>query len=364
MMTAAECLERIAERDPVVQAWEVVDPKAGARQGLPIGIKDLIDTADFPTTYGSPRYRGHRPARDAACVAALKKAGAVILGKTVTTEFAVFNPGKTRNPRDPSRTPGGSSSGSAAAVADGMVPAALGSQTAASIIRPAAFCGCIGWKPTFGTFSLQGVHPLSPSLDTLGFFVSDLDLVPVLYEMLAGIRLRPAKATRFALCRTEAWPAAEASTQAAIEKLATEEVQLSPGLVEAQIRIMGAEAAISLRNEPEPSPKLRAFLDAGRAVTPQQLQEAQQSAAQGRAEIDRIFERCDALITPATVGEAPVGLDSTGDPLFSRIWTLLGTPCVSLPLLTGPAGMPLGVQVIGPRGRDDVLLAAARSLVA
>jgi amidase len=364
-MNAAECLDRIAARDPIVQAWEVVDWNARGREGLPIGIKDLIDTADFPTTYGSPHYRGHRPSRDAACVAALRKAGAVILGKTVTTEFAVFNPGKTRNPRDPSRTPGGSSSGSAAAVADRMVPAALGTQTAASIIRPASYCGCIGWKATFGTFAMDGIHPIAPSLDTLGFLVESLDLVAPLYEMLGSRRLPPARATRFAFCRTEAWPTAEPSTQRAFENYNAryDEVELAPGLVDAQIAIMGAEGVIALRDEPAPSPKLRAFLDAGRAVTPEQLRHARQRAEEGRKEIDRIFEKYDALITPATVGEAPVGLESTGDPVFSRIWTLLGTPCVSLPLLTGPAGMPLGVQVIGPRGRDEVLLAAARSLV-
>src|SRR5207248_1017588 len=161
-------LARIAEREPEVRAWQAVDANARG-DGIPIGVKDLIDTADLPTSYGSPIYRGHRPSRDAACVAALKRAGQVILGKTVTTEFAVYSPGKTRNPHDPKRTPGGSSSGSAAAVAAGMVPAALGTQTAASIVRPASFCGCIGWKPTYGTFSMEGIHPLAPSLDTLGF---------------------------------------------------------------------------------------------------------------------------------------------------------------------------------------------------
>ncbi|MCA1825952.1 MAG: amidase [Myxococcales bacterium] len=364
-MNAAECLDRIAARDPIVQAWEVVDWSARGREGLPVGIKDLIDTADFPTTYGSAHYRGHRPARDAACVAALRKAGAVILGKTVTTEFAVFNPGKTRNPRDPARTPGGSSSGSAAAVADGMVPAALGTQTAASIIRPAAYCGCIGWKPTFGTFAMEGIHPISPSLDTLGFFVQSLDLVAPLYRMLAGVELPEARATRFAFCKTEAWGGAESSTQRAFQNYYGRyvEVQLAPGLVDAQIAIMGAEGAVALRNAPEPSAKLRAFLDAGRAVMPDQLRQARERAEQGRREIERVFEKFDAVITPATTGEAPVGLDSTGDPLFSRIWTLLGNPCVSLPLLKGAAGLPLGVQVIGPRGRDEVLLAAARSLM-
>jgi len=365
-MTVEECLARIAEREPIVQAWEVVD--TGARGEMPIGIKDLIDTADLPTTYGSPLYRGHRPKKDAACVAALRRAGMAILGKTVTTEFAVYSPGKTRNPRDPSRTPGGSSSGSAAAVADGMAPAALGTQTAASIVRPASFCGCIGWKPTYGAFSMEGIHPIAPSLDTLGFFVRDLDLVAPLYAALSGAALQPARSKpRIALCRTEAWHRAEPSTRAAIEQFARAcaEVELAPGLVDAQIAIMGAEAAVSLGGEPEAglSAKARAFLEAGGLVTPSQLREAHQRAARGRAEIDAIFQSFDGLITLAAAGEAPVGLENTGDPLFSRIWSLLGTPCVSLPLLKGPAGLPLGVQVIGPRGRDDVLLSVARSLV-
>jgi amidase len=367
-MTVDECLERIAGREPAVQAWEVVD--TGARgDGLPIGVKDLIDTADFPTAYGSPLYRGHRPARDAACVAALRRWGAIVLGKTVTTEFAVYSPGKTRNPHDPNRTPGGSSSGSAAAVADGMVPAALGTQTAASIVRPASFCGCIGWKPTHGTFSMGGIRPIAPSLDTLGFFVSTLDLVPSLYGALGGAPLQPAPVKpRLALCRTEAWTQAEPSTRAALEKFASAwpEVDLTPGLVDAQIAIMGAEAAGAFGGLPsgQLSAKLRVFLEAGAAVAPALLNGAYQRAAQGRLEIAAVFERFDALITIAAAGEAPIGLDSTGDPLYSRIWSLLGTPCVSLPLLKGPAGLPLGVQVVGPRGRDGLLLAAARSLMA
>ena len=180
-----DCLARIAEREPAVQAWESLDEEGALREarridrlrerpplgGLPVGIKDLIDTKDLPTSYGSPIHRGHRPAADAECVRRLREAGAIVLGKTVTTEFAVYTPGKTRNPRDPARTPGGSSSGSASAVADGMVPAALGSQTAGSVIRPASFCGVIGFKPSHGVIPLAGVHPLAPSLDTLGFFV-------------------------------------------------------------------------------------------------------------------------------------------------------------------------------------------------
>src|SRR5947199_2471695 len=204
------CLARIAEREPTVQAWEVLDAEgalAAARRmdrlrdrpplcGLPVGVKDLIDTADLPTAYGSPIHRGHQPSHDAESVRRLREAGAIVLGKTVTTEFAVYSPGKTRNPHDPSRTPGGSSSGSAAAVADGMVPAALGSQTAGSVIRPASYCGVMGFKPSFGLLPLEGVHPLAPSLDTLGLFVRALDDIPLLVSVLSSSpvpQIRPAR---------------------------------------------------------------------------------------------------------------------------------------------------------------------------
>ena len=388
------CLLRISEREPAVQAWEVLDAEGAlgeARRidalrerpllsGLPIGIKDLIDTADLPTAYGSPIYRGHRPAADAACVRALRKAGAVVLGKTVTTEFAVYSPGKTRNPRDPSRTPGGSSSGSAAAVADGMVPAALGTQTAGSIIRPASFCGAIGWKPTHGAFDLAGVHPLAPSLDTLGFFVQALEDVPVLTAALLGRppppMPRPPRRPVFGLCRTELWDRLEPATRGAIEDAAARlgrggaevrEADLGPsflGLVEAQVAIMGAEAALELREELEErtsdlSPRLREFLEAGRACSPARLLAAREQAERCRREMDGVLASLDALLTPAAAGEAPVGLSSTGDPAFCRIWTLLGTPCVSLPVLRGPSGLPVGLQLVGRRGGEEGLLAAA-----
>ncbi len=382
-----DCLERIHARESGVQAWELLDEEGALREarridalaerpplcGLPVGIKDLIDTADLPTGYGSPLYRGHRPARDAACVRLLRQAGAVIVGKTVTTEFAVYTPGKTRNPRDVSRTPGGSSSGSAAAVADGMVPLALGTQTAASVIRPASFCGVIGWKPGFGTLSLEGVHALAPSLDTLGFFVRDLADVRVALAAL-GAPLpahQQKRAPVIGLCRTETWDRAEPSTRSALEdaaaRLGAREVKLGPsfdGLVEAQLAIMAAEAALSLRSElarsPEAlSPRLRELLAEGRAISPQRLREAHAHAASCRLELDAIFDEVDALLTPAAAGEAPEGIASTGDPLFSRIWTLLGNPAVSLPLCEGPAGLPLGLQLIGPAAGDSQLLAAA-----
>jgi Asp-tRNA(Asn)/Glu-tRNA(Gln) amidotransferase A subunit family amidase len=293
-----------------------------------------------------------------------------VLGKTVTTEFAVYTPGKTRNPHDPSRTPGGSSSGSAAAVADGMAPAALGSQTAGSVIRPASFCGCVGYKPTFGTFDLQGVHPLAPSLDTLGFFVRALEDVPLLISALSSspevpIRPRPA---RLALCRTEAWPRAAPQTQKAVEiaaeALGARDLELGEpfaGLVEAQIAVMGAEAAQALRHEPQDrlSPRLREFLREGAKVAPERLAAARQQAERCRRELDAAFAQFDALLTPAAPGEAPEGLGGTGDPIFCRIWTLLGVPCLSLPVLRGPAGLPVGMQIVGRRGHDHALLECA-----
>jgi Asp-tRNA(Asn)/Glu-tRNA(Gln) amidotransferase A subunit family amidase len=383
-----DCLARIEEREPVVQAWEALDVDGALREarridrmrekpplgGLPIGVKDLIDTKDLPTAYGSPIHRGHRPAADAECVRRLREAGAIVLGKTVTTEFAVYSPGKTRNPRDPSRTPGGSSSGSAAAVADGMVPFALGSQTAASVVRPASFCGVIGFKPTHGLIPLDGVHALAPSLDTLGFFVRRLEDAAPLLEVLAG---RPALRIgtgrpELGFVRTEAWPRAAPETQRAVEDagrhLGAPEIELGPGfagLVDAQIAIMGAEANQAMRGEPRErlSLKLQRFLQDGAAVSPARLRAAHEQAERCRREIDEVFRRVDALVTPAVVGEAPIGLESTGDPLFSRIWTLLGTPCLSLPVLKGPAGLPIGLQVVGPRGDEGRLLGAASRIL-
>jgi Asp-tRNA(Asn)/Glu-tRNA(Gln) amidotransferase A subunit family amidase len=379
-------LRRIEEREPVVQAWEHLDPEqalAHARRidrqrdppwlrGLPIGVKDLIDMADLPTEYGTPIHRGHRPDRDAACIAALREGGAVILGKTVTTELASYSPGKTRNPRDPGRTPGGSSSGSAAAVADGMVPAALGSQTAGSVIRPASYCGVVGFKPTYGVLDLAGVHPLAPSLDTLGFFVETLEDAPIVFAALRS-QSRPGalvpRKPRIGLCRTEQWKLAERTTQdavaAAAAKLeARDDVELPPGLAEAQEIVMAVEAARALAperaaGEERLSRKLRDLLEKGDRCPREQYDEAIARMRRARAGAADAFRDADVLITPAAPGEAPVGLLSTGDPAFSRIWTLLGVPCLSLPLLRGPAGLPLGLQLIGAPGKDLELLAAA-----
>lgn len=388
----AACLERIATREPAVGAFEHLGAEgalAAARRidampqrpplaGLPIGVKDIFDTADLPTERGSAAFRGRSPGADSAAVARLRAAGAVVLGKTVTTELAFYAPGKTRNPHDPSRTPGGSSSGSAAAVAARLVPAALGSQTAGSVIRPASFCGVVGMKPTFGAVSMEGVSPFAPSLDTFGLFVNDVEALPLLLRAAGhpvgapGLRGPP----RLALCRTEQWPLAEPSTRVLVEAAAgalaaagatVEERDLGPeftGLADAQRTIMAAEGARTLReirerHRPALSKVLLDFLAEGDAVAPEREEAARALAARCRAALPETFSRFDALLTASAVGEAPVGLESTGDPAFNRIWTLLGLPCVTLPAARGPAGMPVGIQLVGPAGGDANLVAAA-----
>lgn len=373
------CLDRIAERDEEVRAWTVVDPQQeasdGPLAGLPVGIKDIIDTADMPTEYGSPIYAGHQPDRDAICVARLRAAGALVLGKTVTTEFALFHPGPTRNPHDLTRTPGGSSSGSAAAVADGMVPVALGTQTAGSVVRPASFCGVFGFKPTFGLVPTDGVKPCAPSLDTVGVFARDVDGLAAVTTVMAGtdVPVGP-EPQRVGFVRTFEWEGAEPATREALERLARRvgaaDVSLPDsfaGLVAAQERLMAHEAVISLAVERAEhtarcSPRLLALLETGDAVTAEDAAAALRLRDAARAGLDRLFADHDALLAPAVLGEAPLGLDATGDPLFCRVWTLLGNPCVAVPGLQGPHGLPLGVQVIAPLGQDHVALGAARWL--
>lgn len=389
------CLARIEEREPVVHAWVHLDrdlalrqaaacdaePPRGPLHGVPVGVKDIIDTADQPTAYGSSAYAGHRPPADAVCVRRLREAGAVVLGKTVTTEFALFHPGPTANPHDPSRTPGGSSSGSAAAVADGHVPVALATQTAGSITRPAAFCGVFGLKPTFDRLDRTGVNPTSPTLDTLGVLARDAADLGPLAAVLAG---EPVDAfdpgrdplpdkPRIGFVRTAHWgacdPDARERIETAVERLAgdatVEEVTLPAGLVEAQTTIMLREVADCLAPQRHAhgealSAQLRALLDEGAAVTDGDHRAALALAGDARERLVEVFVDHDVLLAPAVRGEAPVGLNATGDPLLCRAWTLLGAPTVAVPGLTGAAGLPLGVQVAAPAGRDDLALAAAR----
>jgi Asp-tRNA(Asn)/Glu-tRNA(Gln) amidotransferase A subunit family amidase len=391
-------LERIEAREAVVGAWQYLDseatlaaarrrdaePPRGPLHGIPIAVKDLIDTADMPTAYGSPIYRDHRPAADASCVALARAAGAIVLGKTVTTEFAAFTPGKTANPRNPAHTPGGSSSGSAAAVADGMAPLAFGTQTAGSVIRPAAYCGCVGYKPSFGLINRTGVKPLADSLDTIGilarsvedaaFFAGVLTERPALRHLVV-----PSAAPRFGLYRTPMWDEAEPATAAALDTArealeragaAVSELVIAPRhqrLNQIQDTVMGFEMVRALaweriEHSAELSPRLAQMLDAGLAIGAADYDLALLRTAEARAELDAFFGACDAILVPAAPGEAPAGLGGTGDPVFNRMWTLLGVPCLTLPARWGETGLPTGVQLVGRLGGDGRLLACAAFL--
>jgi Asp-tRNA(Asn)/Glu-tRNA(Gln) amidotransferase A subunit family amidase len=398
------CIDRIDAEEARVRAWQFFDPaqalaqarrldaevasgaSTGTLHGLPIGVKDLMDSADMPTSYGSSVYAGHRPVADAACVAASRSAGAIIMGKTVTTEFASYQPGVTANPRAPldaPRTPGGSSSGSAAAVAAGMVPLAFATQTAGSIVRPAAYCGVVGYKPTHGALALAGIKSLSPSLDTIGvitrsvddaaFFVGTLARLPLLSSDAAPARLR------VGICHTPHWARASNEARQALADAARLLEQAGAivcdlalpaacdGLTEAQIDIMGYEVNHAFAHEVRTSfsalsGRLTDVLAAGRAVDGNRYVAAQQLAVRARQSFEALFDSVDIVLAPSTEGEAPAGLAATGDPIFNRLWTLLGNPCVHVPIGNGPAGMPLGVTLIGPRYGDAQTLMAASAL--
>jgi Asp-tRNA(Asn)/Glu-tRNA(Gln) amidotransferase A subunit family amidase len=386
------CLERIAKREPEVRAWAYVDPQralAEARErdretprsllhGVPVGIKDVIDTADMPTEYNSPIYRGHRPKTDAACVALLRRAGCVILGKTATTEFANNHPAPTRNPHNLQHTPGGSSSGSAAAVADGMVPLALGTQTGGSVIRPAAYCGVAACKPSFGSINRAGLKFVAESLDTIGVFGKTEHLL-LAQHVLAG-RALPEKASgkpRVGLCRTPRWRDADNATQTSLERAAQQlakagarvgDVELPAGsqaLFDRHAAVMGFESARALAweysNFPgEISATLRPRLEAGWRVKREEYDEVRGIARGCRARLAEMLRDFDFLLTPSAPGPAPASLASTGDPVFNRAWTLFGVPCVTLPFGTAPNGLPLGVQLVGAFDDDMRLLAWAQ----
>jgi amidase len=390
------CLDRIAEREPVVGAWAFIDPeralaearakdqgpRRGALHGVPVGIKDIIDAAGMPTGHGSPIYDGKVAHADAAAVALLRAAGAVILGKTVTTEFAAFAPGKTANPHNPAHLPGGSSSGSAAAVADFMVPAALGTQTVGSTIRPAAYSGAVGFKPTFGLFPLAGIKPQAPSLDTLGIIVRAVEdvalLAGVLLDLGGPLRLPERGAPpRIGFCRSPHWPKAQPATIRAMEESCrtlaaagarVADIDLSANfdrVLDAQMAIVGFEMVRAMAYEryahrQRLSARLRDFFVRGEAIALAEYREAQGLAAACRAEIAAAFERCDVILTPSQSGEAPLGLDTPSDLLFQRLWTVLHLPCLTLPAFKGEKGLPIGVQLVGAAGRDEAFLADAR----
>ena len=410
------CLARVREVDKQVQAWAFLDPDhalaqaraadawrsegrpTGPLHGVPVGIKDIFNTADMPTEYGSALYAGRTPSRDATTVAKLRAAGAVIMGKTVTTEFAYFSPGKTRNPHNPEHTPGGSSSGSAAAVAANMVPLALGSQTNGSVIRPAAFCGVVGFKPTHGLISRHGVLALSRTLDHVGLFARTIDDVALLAEQLMGYDERdpdtrpraripfvevsaeePPLPPMFAFVKTPHWERAEDELKEAFAELVehlgdrVEEIELFPSAADAwewHRTIMDAEMAANFDREwqqgrDQLSEPLRALLERGREVRALDYQRAIAQIQPIHESFLELFEqRYDAILTPAAPGAAPKGLASTGDPSFCTLWTLCGMPAISLPLFESENGLPLGVQLVGPRQGDARLLRTARWLAA
>ena len=390
---ALSCLERMESREPAVRAFAHLNAKQvltearaldqgavrGPLHGLPVGVKDVIDTADFPTEYGSPIYRGHQPAADAACVAIARACGALVLGKTVTTEFATFPPGPTANPRNPAHTPGGSSSGSAAAVADRMVPLAFGTQTSGSIIRPAAFCGAVGYKPTYGTLARVGVKQISDSLDTVGAFARSVEDVALFVSALSGraFQIRNEEHRfKFAICLTPQWPAALPETQHLFEelpgRLSTAGAHVGAlslpapfdGLAEAQGVIWDFEMARCLADEYRRFPdlireRLRQQLAGGWKIPPERYDAARALARACRQLLQGALGDFDALVVPSATGEAPAGLEATGDPVFNRIWSLLHTPAVHVPTSQGPDGLPIGVQVVGRIGDDARVLACA-----
>ena len=407
------CLAHIEKVEPEVQAWTFLDPEfalAQAREadafrlsgaavaalhGIPVGLKDIIDTADMPTENGSVLHAGRTPSRDAAVVSKLRGAGAVIMGKTVTTEFATRHPGKTRNPHNAGHTPGGSSSGSAAAVAAGMVPLALGSQTGGSVIRPASYCGVFAIKPTHGLIPRTGMFQLSRSLDHVGIFARHLEDLALGLEQVAGYdegdpdsNPRPRVPYRaiaaaepplepvFAFVKTPRWSQVASDAQEAFGELVealgdrVEEVDLFEGeAIEWARVITDAEVAVNLDREwthgrDRLSPALRGRIERGREVLARDYLQARAQVPALISGYTELFEqRYDAILTPAAPGTAPKGLESTGDPMFNAVWTLCGMPAVTLPLMRGANGLPLGVQLVGPRHGDGRLLRTARWLV-
>jgi Asp-tRNA(Asn)/Glu-tRNA(Gln) amidotransferase A subunit family amidase len=408
------CLEVIAAREGEVQAWQYLDPEharaqaraldahrkagkpIGPLHGLPVGIKDIIDVAGMPTEHGTPLCAGHRPRRDAWLTARLRAAGAVVMGKTVTTELAVYSPDKTRNPHDPSRTPGGSSSGSAAAVAAGMVPLAVGTQTNGSVVRPAAFCGVVGYKPSFGWIPRTGVLEQSPTLDHIGVFARSVEDAALLADVLVGhdpadpattprphprlaatAAAPPPVEPAVAVVRTARWGDGEPDMAAGFEEVVArlggdaETVDLPPPLDriwDLHGAVMLPDLAVSFaaleaRGADQLSDRLKEMMAAGRALPASDYAAAVRGRERYAAGVDEIFERFDVLLAPAVRGEAPVGLGATGDPVFCTPWTYLGLPALTLPLLVGRNGLPIGVQLVGRRDDDGRLLRAARRLV-
>jgi len=390
------CLERIARRDGDIRAWTYVDPALaishareldkrppmGPLHGLPFGVKDVIDTADMPTGQNSPQYHNHQPSKDAACVTVVRENGALILGKTDTVEFAAGGrKALSRNPHNLAHTPGGSSSGSGAAVGDFMVPLAFGTQTGGSHIRPAAFNGIYGLKPTWGAVSREGAKLLSAYCDTLGWYgrsVADLHLVATAFRLhdLAAQKPVSVRGLKVGVCKTPFWNKAEPSAQKtlaiAAERLEKagariEELELPArfgGLNEAQRTLMYGEGGPAFLPElllhgSRLNEEFQDMAENRRGVTAAMMVEAYDLVAECAKNFEAMFARFDTVVTPSAPGEAPEGLHTTGDWTFNSMWTEMHMPCLAIPCTTGPKGLPVGVQLVGPRYTDARVLAVA-----
>ncbi len=383
------CLARVTQREPVLKAMAFIEPDAlrrtvaqpGPLHGIPIGVKDVLDTGDMPTGYNSPIWSGWQPKADAAPVAWAREAGAVVLGKTVTTEFATRTPGPTTNPHDPARTPGGSSSGSAAAVAAGYAPLAYGTQTAGSVIRPAAFCGVVGYKPSYGLINRHGMKLMSESLDTIGIMARSVADCALLAGVLAAVDLgdpdAAVAAPRVGMCWTAMKDRAAPETVALMERVAGQLARAGAAVVardlpdeyaameDAHAVVMNAESARALgwemtHHRDQLSPALREKLEWGLVQSGETLAAARAVFRSLQARLPAAMAGLDVLITPAAPGEAPLGLEWTGDASFNLIWTSLHVPCVTVPAGVGPNGMPLGIQIVGAAGADRAVLAWAQ----
>jgi Asp-tRNA(Asn)/Glu-tRNA(Gln) amidotransferase A subunit family amidase len=408
------CLDQIAETDGTLRAWAHLDRDLALAQaaeldairragmplgplhGVPVALKDIIDTRDMPTERGTPIFAGRQPEADAAIVERLREAGAVILGKTVTTELAFVHANETRNPHDPERSPGGSSSGSAAAVAAYHVPLAIGTQTNGSVVRPAAFCGTVGFKPTRGVISRRGILQTSRTLDQVGVFARSLDDAALLADvlgaydradpmsyprprphMLEGARAEPPVEPDLVWLDMPYHDRLSADASAGLEELLAalgarvERLPAGPelaGLVEVQQVIHEYEICQHLAETftmhwDRISPSLQPIIERGRTITDAQYTDALATMASASAFFSTFFHDYDAVIAPSAAGEAPKFGTGTGDSIFCTIWTLCGLPAVNLPLLVGEHGLPVGVQLIGPTERDDRLLRTANWLL-